>query len=499
MHLSRRSYPKRESDLVKQGILEKTYRTEYKPIQQQTPLWKKHFPKMKLDDVLAQIGEFGRYQLWVFHWYCMLTFSVAFHHLGQVFLGGASDHWCKVPDTVTANCSFLEDTGCPFNSSVTIPVDDPTTAENEHNCMQYDSYYNITNDTPLIGCTDGYQFDHSQYTNTIQEDFDLVCSRKASAALAQSVYFGGLLVGSIFFGSVADRIGRKPTIIICCLLNSSLGVVAAFVQSFAAYVCLRFIIAMATMGIYLIVFVFSTELVGLKMRCVAGNVVPMYWACGIMLLALLGYFIRDWRTLQIVLSVPTAVAAIYVAFLPESARWLLSQGEFSKAEAIIQRAAKVNKVTIPQNIFDDKEEHSIPFLTDPGVFRVAVAMAGKFAITAAFSIVYIYSAELFPTPVRSAGMGLASMSGRLGSILSPLALLMTEIWKPLPLVIFSSLSVVAGLLGLLLPETLGTNLPETIEEGENFGKKYIALQKNDENAQELQNTCVANKEGNGTV
>ncbi|XP_071956473.1 organic cation transporter protein-like [Antedon mediterranea] len=517
---------------------------------------------MKLDDVLARIGEFSPYQLWVYHWYCMLAFSVAFHHLGQVFLGGASDHWCAPPDTLTTNCTTLDE--CQLqNSSFSVPVDDEDTARNEHNCMQYVSYFNVTEDAPLEECTNGYEFDHSQYTNTIQEDFTLVCKHKRSAALAQSVYFFGLLVGSIFFGSVADRIGRKPTLIICAVLQSSLGLITAFVQSFAAYVCLRFLIATASMGIYLITFVFATELVGLKWRNVAGNVVPIYWGLGIMLLAFLGYLVRDWRKLQIVLSVPTAVAVIYMPFLPESVRWLLSQGEVAKAEAIIHRAARASKVTIPEHPFDEKleEEKSdrkytaldlfrtpnlrkktlnvmynwfvvvmvyfglslstadlgidpyvafmlsglveIParifsifaidrfgrrpilafvilfggaccFLTvfiAPGVYRVTVAMSGKFALTAAFGVVYVYSAELFPTPVRSAGMGLASMSGRLGSVISPLALVISDIWEPLPLVLFSSLSVTAGLLGLLLPETIGTNLPETIEEGEAFGKK----------------------------
>ena len=41
--------------------------------------------------------------------------------------------------------------------------------------------------------------------------------------------------------------------------------------------------------------------------------------------------------------------------------------------------------------------------------------------------------------------------------------------KALPLIIFGSLSIVAGLLALLLPETLNKHLPETIEDGEKFG------------------------------
>lgn len=53
--------------------------------------------------------------------------------------------------------------------------------------------------------------------------------------------------------------------------------------------------------------------------------------------------------------------------------------------------------------------------------------------------------------------------------------------QALPLVVFGASSVIAGLLSLILPETLGANLPETIEDGkafpnhEKYGEKKIAV------------------------
>ena len=43
-----------------------------------------------------------------------------------------------------------------------------------------------------------------------------------------------------------------------------------------------------------------------------------------------------------------------------------------------------------------------------------------------------------------------------------------NVWLPLPSVLFGVIAISAGLLSLLLPETLGKQLPESIEEAEHF-------------------------------
>ena len=67
-------------------------------------------------------------------------------------------------------------------------------------------------------------------------------------------------------------------------------------------------------------------------------------------------------------------------------------------------------------------------------------------------------------------MGLSTMSLGLGSILAPIFFVLGDYWEPLPMLIFGVGGVFAGLPTLLLPETMGENLPETMEEGEEFGK-----------------------------
>uniref|UniRef100_A0A3B5AFW4 Solute carrier family 22 member 5 n=1 Tax=Stegastes partitus TaxID=144197 RepID=A0A3B5AFW4_9TELE len=95
-------------------------------------------------------------------------------------------------------------------------------------------------------------------------------------------------------------------------------------------------------------------------------------------------------------------------------------------------------------------------------------MIGKFAITTAFAVVYAYTAELYPTVLRNTAVGTCSMASRIGSITAPFFIYLRSYSISLPYILMGSLTVLSGLLSLLLPESYGMPLPETITHMQHF-------------------------------
>ncbi|XP_063529881.1 carcinine transporter [Cydia strobilella] len=99
-------------------------------------------------------------------------------------------------------------------------------------------------------------------------------------------------------------------------------------------------------------------------------------------------------------------------------------------------------------------------------------LISKCFISASFLIIYPYAGELYPTELRGVGIGTSAYIGGLGLIVIPFINHLGSSNLVLPLVVMGALSVVGGLTALRLPETLNTPLPQTAEEGEEFGKDW---------------------------
>ena len=55
-----------------------------------------------------------------------------------------------------------------------------------------------------------------------------------------------------------------------------------------------------------------------------------------------------------------------------------------------------------------------------------LSLIGKFAVSTAFALLYVYTTELFPTEARNKGMGLSSVAARFGGILAPFVSLLVR-------------------------------------------------------------------------
>ena len=54
-----------------------------------------------------------------------------------------------------------------------------------------------------------------------------------------------------------------------------------------------------------------------------------------------------------------------------------------------------------------------------GIAKTCVALVGKFGASCCMSIMYLFTAELYPTEIRNTGVGLCVMFSRLGGIAAP--------------------------------------------------------------------------------
>ena len=95
---------------------------------------------------------------------------------------------------------------------------------------------------------------------------------------------------------------------------------------------------------------------------------------------------------------------------------------------------------------------------------VVFAMFGYFCIATTFGIIWIYASELYPTKTRNAAVGSCSFVARVGGVLATLVGQLAEIHIAIPSALFAFSALLSVLLTLLLPETGGKKLPDTIEE-----------------------------------
>lgn len=94
------------------------------------------------------------------------------------------------------------------------------------------------------------------------------------------------------------------------------------------------------------------EYVGPKWRTFVANMsIALFFTFAASILPWIAWFCPDWRVLCYVTSAPLAIALFTPWFVPESARWLVSQGKIDKAIAILRKFERINGTKVDDKVY----------------------------------------------------------------------------------------------------------------------------------------------------
>ncbi|KAH3882706.1 hypothetical protein DPMN_006650 [Dreissena polymorpha] len=502
--------------------------------------------KVRLEELLSQLGNPGKYQIVIFLLLCLNYCPLVFNHVIMAFYGATPKHQCHSNEFWTGSgLKSVED------FSMIKPVYNSSAGEELlgafgscSSSYMVPGFANIT-----VSCPKSPEsvvvYMKGPASQSIVTEWDLVCSDTYLSSLATTIYFCGVMLGGLVFGHLADKFGRKPVMLFTLFFPILVGIATAFVPWYAGFVTLRFIQGVLMQGLQTSTYTLAMELFLPRHRSYAGAILECFWGLSVMVIPLLAYLLPNWRHLQLVITLPSILAVMYICIIPESLRWLILTKHIERAEALVAKVTKFNKLEFPENYWNDvkmqleaadgdnKQYSAIDLMRTPrlrhrslvlfylwfaisigyygltwqltslpgnkflnffiagavefvaytlvifitgrfgrkrplmvyfmlasvfmigaGVIPLTVqgsqvamvssglAIAGKFAMGGLFSVIFLYTSELYPTIIRNIGMGSCAFWTRVGGVLAPQMIVLVCTLKSLNVLVCTRKSLI---------------------------------------------------------
>ncbi|KAJ5563266.1 hypothetical protein N7535_008430 [Penicillium sp. DV-2018c] len=186
---------------------------------------------------------------------------------------------------------------------------------------------------------DGMMLNTSQTLDAWQDYFHTPSGSKLG--LMNAIYQIGSLVSFPFVPFIADRWGRKLPIMIGGVLMIFGGLLGTFCTNYGMYVAGRLFLGFGNSLAQMASPVLLTEICHPQHR---GKVTAIYnclWNLGALVVAWIAwgtmYIPNDWswRTLTLLQVFPAVIQIVFIWWVPESPRWLVSKGRYDEALAFL--------------------------------------------------------------------------------------------------------------------------------------------------------------------
>uniref|UniRef100_A0A8C2LSU6 Solute carrier family 22 (organic cation transporter), member 16 n=1 Tax=Cricetulus griseus TaxID=10029 RepID=A0A8C2LSU6_CRIGR len=308
--------------------------------------------------IFDHVGHFGKFQIVLYLICAYQSISCGIHYLSSVFLSVIPEHACKPPGRVRKaifhNLSAwkLEDIlalrSPDEKDHIIVELQDGkvweltrcsrTWRENMSDLGYIYSGYEFN--TP---CPDGYVYDQSKWRSSVVRRLNLVCEHKWYAKVIQPFYVFGMLLGAIVFGYISDSFGRRVALWCTGIGVFLFGIASIFIFDYFSFMVIRFFLAMAASGYFVVIIVYVMEFIGQKSRTWASMHLHTFFAIGVLLVALVSYLAKSWWLYQLILCTLTVPFILCCWMFPETPLWLLSEGRYKEAQGIVDTMAMWNE------------------------------------------------------------------------------------------------------------------------------------------------------------
>ncbi|WNC12431.1 MFS transporter [Brevibacillus brevis] len=188
-------------------------------------------------------------------------------------------------------------------------------------------------------------------SSSIAADFQL--SPLEEGSLIGSIYLG-MIPGTYIWAIIADRVGRRKTLMYSLISFSLISLLTPFSTSFLMLYTVRLLAGVALGGVMISGYPYFEEMLPVKQRGKGVVYLSAGWPLGMLLaLGVTAFFLQGdgllggWRGI-IVLSSLVGLWALMIRNIPESPYWLASKGKQAEAKEAIRYLSQ-GKLTIGEH------------------------------------------------------------------------------------------------------------------------------------------------------
>jgi len=172
----------------------------------------------------------------------------------------------------------------------------------------------------------------------------------AQTGFLATAIFIGMLAGALFWGRLADKVGRKVCFMLTIAFYSLFGALSALSPSFVWFLALRILTGFGVGGALPVDYAMYSEYLPPQNRGRRLVFLEAFWALGSILAAGIAWAIVPhfgWRWMFAFSALPGFILIAARSGVPESPRFLFARGRGAEARAVLERVAAANGTALP--------------------------------------------------------------------------------------------------------------------------------------------------------